>query len=194
MRTKFAHRLTATVLTAVLAANAGVASAALVTSGVANITGTWSFDFDSGVQGNFITDPGQDVFWQQMTSTTRALVPTNGASLVNLGTISFAGLTEAALQGLTYGSTPIVGNDVGNQLLFGNVFAVKTTAGNYAKVLVSAPFFDPGNNKGLIVYYETYAGAVPEPSGLVLGLAGLGLAIGGSAVARRMRTPSTQAA
>jgi len=193
MRTKFAHSLAATAAAIVWASSASVASAALVTSGVANITGTWSFDFDSGLQGNFVIDPGQDVFWQQMTSTTRALVPTNGASLVNLGTISFAGLTEAALQGLTYGAAPIVGSDVGNQLVFGDVFAVKTTAGNYAKVLVSAPFFDPGNNKGLIVYYETYAGAVPEPSSVAMGLAGLGWLAGVSSLARR-RLSGTAAA
>lgn len=161
---------------ALLAGTASAASAALVSSGVANVTGTWSFDFDTGLQGSFISDLGQDAWWEQMTSTTRQLVPTNGAQIVNLGNVSFAGLTEAALQSLPYDLTPIVGSNVGNQLTFGDVFAVKTTAGNYAKVLVSAPFFDPGNNNGLIFYYETYTGVVPEPTSLALVLAGLGVA------------------
>lgn len=162
-------------VTALLSASASMASAALVSSGVANVTGTWSFDFDTGVQGNFIFDAGQDAWWEQMTSSTRQLVPTNGAQIVNLGSVSFAGLTEAALQSLSYGLTPIVGSNAGNQLTFGDVFAVKTTSGNYAKVLVSAPFFDPGNNNGLIFYYETYSGVVPEPASVALVLAGVGV-------------------
>jgi len=158
-----------------LGASASMASAALVSSGVADVTGTWSFDFDTGTQGNFLTDLGQDAWWEQMTSSTRQLVPTNGAQIVNLGNVSFFGLTESALQSLVYGLTPIVGSNVGNQLTFGDVFAVKTTAGNYAKVLVSAPFFDSSNNNGLVFYYETYSGVVPEPAGVALMLAGLGV-------------------
>lgn len=165
---------------AVLAASASAASAALISSGVADVTGTWSFDFDTGTQGNYITDSGQDAWWEQITSTTRQLVPTNGAQIVNLGNITFATLTDSALEGLTYGSTPIVGSDVGNVLTFGNVFAVKTSEGNYAKVLVSAPFFDATNNNGLIFYYETYSPAVPEPGSVALVLAGVGVAAWGA--------------
>lgn len=171
---------------ATLVATASAASAALVSSGVANVTGTWSFDFDTGTQGNFVTDTGQDAWWEQMTATTRQLVPTNGAAIVNLGNVSFATLTESMLQGLSYGLTPITGSNVGNQLTFGDVFAVKTTAGNYAKVLVSAPFFDPGNNNGLIFYYETYSGVVPEPTSVALALAGVGIV--GWAARRKKQT------
>lgn len=184
MRTIFVRSL----LAAALVAGAPFASAALVTSGVANITGTWSFDFDAGVQGNFILDPGQDAWWEQINPTTRQLVPVNGAQLLNLGNVSFAGLTEAALQSLSYGNAPILGSNVGNQLTFGDVFAVKTTAGNYAKVLVSSPFFDPGNNNGLIVYYETYTGVVPEPTTAALGLVALACLAAGPWRARQRRS------
>jgi len=149
------------------------ASANIVSSGVADVTGTWSFDFDTGTQGTFNTDPGMDIFWEQFTPTTRAVVPENGAQIVNLGAVNFASLSLANLQSLSYGLGQVNGSNVGNQLTFGDVFAVKTNAGNYAKVLVSAPFFDANNNNGLIFYYETM-GAVPEPGAGVLALAGLG--------------------
>lgn len=162
------------IATAMLAGSS-LAGAATVSSGVADITGTWAYDFDAGVQGDFLADATQDIWWRQMTATTRQIEATNGAQIVNLGTVSFASITAASLQSLTYGVTPISGSNVGNQLTFGDVFAVKTTSGNYAKVLVSAPFFDPGNNNGLIVYYETFAPAVPEPGSVGLALAGLGV-------------------
>lgn len=158
---------------ALLVSASSMASAALVSSGVADVTGTWSFDFDTGVQGDFTIDPGQDIFWEQFTSTTRAIVPESGAQIVNLGNVNFATLTLTNLQSLSYGLGQINGSNVGNQLTFGDVFAVKTNAGNYAKVLVSAPFFDTNNNNGLIFYYETM-GAVPEPGAGALALAGLG--------------------
>jgi len=159
---------------ALLAASSSMASAALVSSGVFDLTGTFSFDFDTGVQGSFITDAGQDVFWEQFTSTTRALVPENGAQIVNLGNVNFATLTATALQSLTYGSSQILGSDVGNQLTFGDVFAIKTTDGNFAKAIVSYPGFDLSNNHGLVFYYETFSPAVPEPGSVALALAGIG--------------------
>lgn len=148
-------------------------ASAVVASGVAIITGTYSFDFDTGTQGSFLTDPAQDVFWEQYTPTTRALVAKNGASIVNLGAVNFSGLTLANLQALSYGSAPIVGSDVGNVLTYGDVFAVKTNAGNYAKATVAFPYFDATKNNGLPLYYETLS-AVPETDTLALALAGLG--------------------
>lgn len=160
---------------ALLVSASSMASAALVSSGVADVTGTWSFDFDNGVQGNFITDPGQDIFWEQFTSTTRAVVPENGAQIVNLGNVNFALLTLTNLQSLSFGTSQISGSDVGNQLTFGDVFAIKTTDGNFAKAIVSYPGFDLNNNHGLVFYYETYsAPAVPEPGSMALALAGIG--------------------
>lgn len=170
MNKTLAKALGVAVMAAVVPA---AASANLLLSGLADVTGTWSFDFDTGAQGNFINDPGMDIFWEQFTSTTRAVVPENGAQIVNLGVVNFASLTLANLQSLPYGLGQINGSDVGNQLSFGDVFAVKTNAGNYVKVMVSAPYFDTNNNNGLVFYYETM-GAVPEPGAGALALAGLG--------------------
>lgn len=93
-----------------------------------------SFDFDAGVVSGFNEDV--DVFWQQHTSTTRAMTPRNGATIANLGVVDFNAITPADLMGLTYGTTPIDGSDVGNVLVPGDVFAVHTNAGNYAKAKV----------------------------------------------------------
>lgn len=152
-----------------------MASAAVVASGVADITGTWSFDFDAGVQDNFVVDPAADIFWEQFTATTRAVVPVNGAQIINLGNVNFAALTLANLQALSFSNVQISGNDVGNALVYGDVFAIKTNAGNYAKAIVAFPTFDPSNNHGLPIYFETLS-AVPEADGALLALAGLGIA------------------
>jgi hypothetical protein len=157
-----------------------MASAAVVASGVADIPGTFSFDFDAGAVDNFVTDPAADIFWEQFTSTTRAVVAVNGAQVINLGVVNFAALTLANLQSLSYGTTPISGNDVGNTLVYGDVFAIKTNAGNYAKAIVAFPTFDPSANHGLPIYYETLSSPVPEvDSGLMglMGLATLGLVL-----------------
>lgn len=151
-----------------------VAASSVVVDGVANITGTWSFDFDTGTQVDFTQDPGADIFWEQFTTTTRAVVTVNGAQIVNLGNVSFASLSLETLQGLSYGNTPISGNDVGNELTYGNVFAIKTNAGNYAKAIVAFPRFDNLNNNGLPIYFQTLS-AVPESDTLALALGGLGV-------------------
>lgn len=112
--------------------------AATVSSGTATIHGTWYFDFDDGVEG-----ASGDVFWEQHTATVRSLDPQGGAKIVNLGAVSYTGVTPATLQSLAYGTTPVVGNaDATNQLVVGDVFAVLTSAGNYAKAQVLAYGYD----------------------------------------------------
>ena len=99
------------------------------------LKGTFLFDFDSGVQGGL--SPNADVFWEQMTATARQMAPQNTARIVNLGAVDFNSLTAQTLQSLTYGSAPIPGStDASNKLVPGDVFAVRTTSGNYAKVKV----------------------------------------------------------
>lgn len=160
------------------------ANAAIVSSGTWTISGTYEFDFDAGVQDVSYPDPTMDVFWDQIDSTHRQLTTSlenNGSGIVNLGTVNFAGLTLNDLQGLTYGTTPIDGSDGSNQLVQGDVFAVKTNLGNYAKVLVTGPF-DLTKDNGLPIQWETVS-AVPEPASVAL----FGVGLLGMFMVRRKR-------
>ena len=152
------------------------AVAGVISSGSVTIPGTWSFDFDAGVVDT-LSDPEADVFWEQFTSTTRALEPANGALIVNIGVVSFADETLADLEALSYGAAGIDGSDTTSVLVSGDVFALETNAGNFAKVLVTGPLA-PGSDNGLQIQWETDSPAVPEPGGPVLCLAGIaGLAL-----------------
>lgn len=113
----------------------------VASSGTTVFKGTWLFDLDTGTQEGAL--PGADIWWEQMTSTARQMAPRNGATIINLGAVDFATLSAAGLQGLPYGTAPIPGNDdPTNKLVPGDVFAVKTTQGNFAKVLVDAYGYD----------------------------------------------------
>jgi hypothetical protein len=102
------------------------------------LKGTWLMNLDTGV----LTSAGGDVWWEQIDAVQRRMVPSNGAQIAYLGvmtTLQFALLGTAELQALPYGSTPIVGdNNASNLLVPGAVFAVRTDAGNYAKVRVTS--------------------------------------------------------
>jgi len=126
----------------------------VVSSGTTTLHGTFSFDFDAGHQSG----PGQgpvppfDVFWDQHTAVVRSLDPHNGAALINLGAVNFNAITPDTLSSLAYAATPIVGNnDPSNKLVTGDVFAVHTSSGNYAKVKVLAYGYD------LQIQWVTYA-------------------------------------
>jgi hypothetical protein len=93
------------------------------------IKGTFLYDFDL-VDNN-------DVWWEQHTPTIRTMDPQNGATLANIGVTTFATVTAAQLHGLSFGSTPIDGNnDSSNKLVNGDVWAVHTDGGHYVKVVV----------------------------------------------------------
>jgi hypothetical protein len=112
----------------------------IVCAGTATLKGTFLFDLDAGVESL----PGQrppsaDIWWEQITAGKAQMTPSGGASIINLGAVNFSSLTAANLETLAYASTPIVGNnDATNQLVTGDVFAVKTSSGNLAKVQVVA--------------------------------------------------------
>ena len=109
----------------------------IVSSGTGVLHGTWHFDFDAGVQVTNIAVA--DVWWEQKTAVLRDLVAQHGATVVNLGHVDFASITPDTLSSLTYSTTPIVGNnDATNKLTTNDVFAVRTSSGNYAKVKVVA--------------------------------------------------------
>ncbi|MFN2462074.1 MAG: hypothetical protein ABR591_15580 [Candidatus Velthaea sp.] len=85
------------------------------------------------------------------TTTLRRMMPVAGAKIVNVGHVDFNALDQAALQQLTYGTAPIGGNDdSSNMLTNGDVFAVLTNAGNFAKVQVVTYGYD------MHVRYATY--------------------------------------
>jgi len=125
----------------------------VVSSGTATLHGTWHFDFDAGVEGaaGGPTAP-LDVWWEQQTAVIRRLDPQNGAALINLGVIDFNSITPDTLASLAYASAPITGNnDASNKLVTNDVFAVRTSSGNYAKVKVVSYGYD------LHLQWVTYA-------------------------------------
>lgn len=118
-----------------------IPAAAVVSTGTKIIHGTWLFDLETGMEVS--PGGGADIWWEQVDAVHRRMTPVGGAKLVNLGPVSYAAITAAELQALSYGTTPINGNnDATNKLVNGDVFAVLTNAGNYAKVQVVAYGYD----------------------------------------------------
>lgn len=115
--------------------------ATIVSSGSATLKGTFTFDLDTGVEGG--TGPTVDIWWDQETAVARQMVPQNTARILNLGVVDFPSITANNLQYLAYSTTPIPGNnDPSNKLVAGDVFAVFTGSGNYAKVKVVTYGYD----------------------------------------------------
>lgn len=116
-------------------------SATVLASGTTVLKGTWTFDLDTGTEGGVSSQA--DIWWDQMTSVDRQMVPQNGAGILNLGAVDFTTLSASGLQKLPYSTTPIpANNDATNKLVNGDVFAVHTSAGNFAKVLVVTYGYD----------------------------------------------------
>jgi hypothetical protein len=111
----------------------GGSKGTVVSSGTGTIPGTFLFDADTGT----VTPAGADLFWEQVTAVQRKMVPRSGATLVNLGVRDFGSIKAEALSKLNYSTAPIPANDDRtNQLVNGDVFAVHSTNGNFAKVKV----------------------------------------------------------
>jgi hypothetical protein len=163
----------------------------VVSSGTIEIPGTDTFDFDAGALVNLSPFASADVFWHLGSATTRDLEPANLAGIVNLGSsVSFSSLTAAQLAAQTYClsgagftgfSCGINGSNIGSTLVVGDVFAVQTNLGNFAKAVVTAPL-DPAQNNGLIIQWVTYANpgppATPAPPSFLLVVTGLLGAVG----------------
>ncbi len=76
------------------------------------------------------------------------------SQLTNLGVGSFDQITPRSLERLSYNSSYLYcGNDLSNQLTTGDIFAVHTNSGNYAKVLVIS--YNP--NFVIQIKWATYA-------------------------------------
>jgi hypothetical protein len=109
--------------------------ATVISSGTTVLKGTWTFDLDTGTEAG--VSASADIWWEQMTTVQRQMASQNGAGLLNLGVADFNSVTAAGLQKLPYSPAPIPGNDdATNKLVNGDVFAVRTQAGNFAKVMV----------------------------------------------------------
>jgi hypothetical protein len=106
----------------------------VASQGTAIIHGTYSFDFDSGKEQS----SGADAFWNQQSSTNRALIPSGGAMFSNLGPANFDALTYAQLKSASYSTAAIDGSDGHDQMPVGTVIAIKTNAGKWAKVRIEA--------------------------------------------------------
>jgi hypothetical protein len=127
-----------------------IRSASIVAQATTTLKGTFILDLDTGVQSG-ATAPG-DIWWDQQTAVARQMAPVGGATIVNLGAVDYGALTAAGLQTLTYGTTPIPGNDnSSNKLTNGDVFAVHTNKGNYAKIQVLSYGYD------IEIQWVTYA-------------------------------------
>lgn len=116
----------------------------VLVSGTRTLKGTWLMDLDTGVMTSNMA--AADIWWEQIDTIKRRMVPRAGARIAYLGQMTltqFTLLGTAQLQALSYGTTPIVGdNNAGNQLGAGAVFAVRTNGGNYCKLRVSTYGYD----------------------------------------------------
>lgn len=111
--------------------------ASIVSQGTAIIKGTWLFDCETG--NNVANDGTADIWWEQIDTVKRQMVPRGNAQIVNLGIVNFAQVTPASLLSYNYSSNPVIGNnDASNKLVNGDVFCVKTREGNYCKLQVVA--------------------------------------------------------
>lgn len=111
-----------------------------VRQGTTTLKGTYTFDFENGVSGV----PSQaDVWWEQVDSVRRYLVPQNGAAIGRLGAVDFDTLTLSQLRTEPYTYQRLDASDTGtNQLRTGTVVAVRTRHGQYAKMRVESYGFD----------------------------------------------------
>jgi hypothetical protein len=119
-------------------------AALLLSNAARTLKGTWLMDLDTGAMVAGVAPA--DIWWEQIDTVRRRMVPRNGARIAFLGVMTatqFNALNAEQLQALSYGSTPIVGDDnAANQLVAGAVFAVTTNGGNVSKVRVTTYGYD----------------------------------------------------
>lgn len=115
---------------------------AIQSRGTTVLKGTWTFDFDSGVQG---PPSGADIWWEQVNNVTRYLVPRSGAMIAHMGKPDFNSVSRQALAIQPYTATPINGsNNSSNRLTAGTVIAIKTNTGRFAKMKIDSYGYNLG--------------------------------------------------
>ena len=124
----------------------------ILAQGEMTLCGTFVVDLDTGTTQDGLAP---DIQWERIDER-RARVTIEdfgGRGLANLGATSFEAVTLDQLRGLDYSASTIAGNVVGsNQLVEGDVFAVSTSDGNYAKIQILHYGYD------LQIRFVTYAG------------------------------------
>ncbi len=121
----------------------------MLSSGTGTIRGTYTFDFERGGAGS---SAGADVWWQQVDSVTRFLVPQNGALLARLGATSLEVRSAGELVSPLYDRLRIDGSNsrAQNQLTPGTVIAIRTRHGHYARMRIDSYGVD------LLITWITY--------------------------------------
>lgn len=124
-------------------------STAVISQGTGRLRGTWTFDFELGSE----VQAGQgDVWWEQVDSVRRYLVPQNGAKLASVGTVGFDYVSYPTLRRLTYSGLRVDGSNLqSNMLLPNSIIAVNTRHDHVAKVLIVAYGYD------LTIRWATYS-------------------------------------
>ena len=97
------------------------------------IPGTWCWNLETS---SLCTLNVSHLWWEHQDYTRRRLKPMNGTGLVRVSGRSFESLTLTSLRRLDYGTEPVSGSDVSNDLEPGAVLALRTPAGRYAKLKV----------------------------------------------------------
>ena len=117
-----------------------VAADVVLCTGPTRLQGTYVLDFEKCAQGGT-----GDVWWEQRDSVNRMLVPQNGAMIVNMGPVSFDGVTLATLKSQDYRPGSINGSATSlNQLTPGTLLAIKTRNGHYAKMRIDSYGYNLG--------------------------------------------------
>jgi hypothetical protein len=115
---------------------------AVQSEGATTLKGTWTFDFDTGIQG---PPTGADIWWEQVNNVIRWLVPQSGATIAHMGKPNFDAVSYQTLKAQSYTATPINGsNNSSNKLTPGSVIAIKTSAGRYAKMRINSYGYNLG--------------------------------------------------
>jgi hypothetical protein len=133
--------------------------------GTVTIPAGSTFDFDLGRVAFTVAD----IKWDVSANPIRNIVAVGNARLFNLGNLGdtngFAAVSSSLLTQLTYPVTTINGNnDSTSMLLAGDVFAVVTNSGNYAKVAVLGYPTNASNPslQDIQIRYYTYVPIFPH--------------------------------